>query len=281
MSVHQLVVKPSDDQMPLLDFLASRLNLSRKKSKALLDQRAVFVNHRRIWMARHILSTGDQVEVQLAERPALQRIRILYRDSDLLVADKPAGILSEGPDSLEAQLREELKRPELVAIHRIDRDTSGCLLLALSAAFKDRMVKLFDGHGVTKVYDAIVAGPVSSSTREIRLPLEGRTAVTHIQLIKANRTASHVRLKIDTGRTHQIRRHMAACGHSVLGDRQYATMAHDLPVLRRIPRQMLHATSITFNHPTTGAEIRVKAALPSDFVASLHALNLLTSKPLQ
>jgi 23S rRNA pseudouridine1911/1915/1917 synthase len=227
-------------------------------------------------MARHVLRTGDRVEVHApASTSSVERsISLLFEDSVCLVANKPAGLLSNGPDSLEDRLRSQTRYSTLEAVHRLDRDTSGCILCAKLPAAKAAIVELFESHRVTKTYHAIVSGQVRADLREITTPIDGKTAVTRLTILSANRIASHLKLNIETGRTHQIRKHMAAIRHPVLGDKVYSTNIQLRSELRRVPRQMLHATSLTFRHPVTGELIRAKAPFPSDYAACLRMLKL-------
>jgi 23S rRNA pseudouridine1911/1915/1917 synthase len=271
-----LTVNASEQDVPLVAFLAQRLRASKKKAKQLLDQRVVFVNRRRIWMARHALSAGDEVEVAMVERaPApTAHAAILRRDADFVIANKPAGMLANGPDSLESRLRTELGLPELEAVHRLDRDTSGCILYATNAAARDKLVDVFRRHEVSKTYFAIVAGRIPRPVMEIRTPVDGQPALTRLTVLKSTPTASQLQLQIETGRTHQIRRHLASIGHGILGDRVYFTKEHRSALLRSIPRQMLHAAAIAFPHPDTGKRVHVQAPIPSDYHSVQHRLGL-------
>lgn len=272
-----LSVAPAENGMPLIDFLAARLALSKNNAKGLLDAHAVFVNDRRVWMAKHALRPGDRVEVHFPhQQPERARTApaVLYQDDDYVVAGKPAGVLSNGPDSLESELRAALRVPALEAVHRLDRDTSGCLLFAKNPAARDAAVRLFRDGRITKLYHALVLGRVSQNVREIKAPVDGQPALTRVMVLSSNPVASHVKLRLETGRTHQIRKHMAAIRHPVLGDRSYATRAQPHPLLRGIPRQMLHAAGLTFRHPRTGEVVRVQSPLPRDFRACRRKLGL-------
>ncbi len=271
-----IVVSGSEHGVELLHFLSKRLGLSNKQAKRLLDARTVFVNNRRTWMARHPLGAGDRVEAVMetqtgAEPPALA---VLHRDESYVVVNKPAGILTNGAaNSVEAQLRAKLRR-DIYAVHRLDRETSGCLLLATTPATRDAMIPLFQERDVNKTYHAIVLGSFPKSLRTLRDPIEGQTAVTHIRVLKAGMTASLVELKLETGRTHQIRIHLANARHPVLGDKSYMTSEMNLPALRRVPRQMLHAAALAFRHPATGADLQIRAPWPADFAACVSAFQL-------
>ena len=276
MPKQSFIVSGAERDTPLIEYLSARLSLSRKKAKQLLDQRVVFVNERRVWMARHLLRKGDTVEIAGAAQPGSRNktIRILHEDDTLLIADKPVGILANGPASAESILRDQTGFPALTAVHRLDRDTSGCLLLAKTPQAADPLIRLFDTHSITKTYHAIVMGEVPATLNTITRPLDGRTAITRIIRLSANRTASHLRLVIETGRTHQIRKHLAGAGHPVLGDRMYLTAALTNPILRAVSRQMLHASKLSFAHPSSGQPVRVHAPLPPDFLHCLRSVRL-------
>ena len=259
----------------LVDFLAGRLALSRTKARAHLDARCVFVENRRIWMARHRLRAGDRVEVRTEPgRGARGEVRILHRDEYLLVSDKPPGLLSVGKDSLEERLRRQLGLPQLEAVHRLDRDTSGCLLLAAGAGIKAALVDAFRDRAVEKTYRAIVAGEMAREQTRIARSLEGRSALTEVRVLDSNPRVSYLAVRLATGRTHQIRKHLAGIRHPVLGDRQYFTAPQRDAQLREVPRQMLHAFAIAFAHPVTGQPLRVEAPLPEDFQTTLRRLGL-------
>ena len=274
---HQILATPGDSGKTLQEFLAAHLGISKGKAKDLLDLRIVFVNGRRVWMAKHELKARDKIEVQLATTPTAvaQRMpKILFQDADLLVVDKPAGLLANGPGSVEELLRTKLALPELEVVHRLDRDTSGCLLLAKNLAMRDKLVALFGQREVTKVYHAIAAGRVPDDIHEIRTPVEGEPALSRLERLDANPQASHLKVNIETGRTHQIRRHLLQIHHPVLGDKQYGGRFQPAGHQAEIPRQMLHSAVLVFPHPATGAQVRCVATLPADFRGCLRSLRL-------
>ena len=277
-NLQHFLVHPSDGAATLQEFLAVQLKLSKGKAKALLDQRVVFVNGRRVWMARHELHAGDEVEVQTpaghdpaaAARPP----DTLYEDDDYLVVDKPAGSLAAGPDSVESSLQSSRQLPALAAVHRLDRDTSGCLLFAKNARALEAAIALFGSRAITKVYHAIAAGRLPDGIHEIKVPVDGQPALTRVERLDANPRASHLKLNIETGRTHQIRKHLLAVHHPVLGDKAYGGRFQPAGLQQDIPRQMLHSSVLAFTHPATGAAVRCKAPLPEDFRSCLRALRL-------
>ena len=259
----------------LVDFLAAMLGTSKKRAKGLLDARVVFVNGQRIWMARHPVARGDVVEVMEPE-PGGERkeIRILHEDAEYLVVDKPPGLLSTGEGSIETLLQRTRGNPLLRSGHRLDRETSGCLIMARSPAAFDALVEVFRAHNVRKHYQAIVAGRLKTDGEIIRTSSGNRIWLTRIRTLDCNKQASHLAVTIETGKTHQIRRHLSHVEHPVLGDKRYGTR-NSLDELRmQIPRQMLHAHVVEFTHPATRQPVRVTAPLPHDFRAVLKAYRL-------
>lgn len=273
----QHTVKASEAGTTLQDFLARRMGLSRNRAKQCIDSRQVLVNRRRIWMARHALGVGDTVELHAPAAPATTRsglIPVLVDDGACLVVNKPAGLLANGPNSVESLLRKQQGIPTLLAVHRLDRDTSGCLLFARDTAAFDSLVAAFRKHSVRKTYHALVSGTLRPPEQIINTPIEGKKAVTRLRTLASRPEASHLLVMIDTGRTHQIRKHLASVGHPILGDTQYAASMPVTDKLTRIRRQMLHAASIEFDEPTTNRRIRASAALPADFGRALGLFGL-------
>lgn len=268
-------VNRSEQGLTLLDYLAARLSLSRKQAKHLLDDRAVFVNRRRVWMARHPLQAGDVVEAPGQRAPAARSadVRVLYADDHLLVADKPAGITTNGPGGLE-ELLARGPAPGALAVHRLDRDTTGCNLFARSEAARQKMVALFESHGMEKAYRAIAVGRLSEARTRVESPVDHLEAVTHLRVLKALDAATYLEARPETGRTHQIRVHLKELHHPLAGDRVYLTRELTTDVLRQLPRQMLHAARLTWTCPWTGRDMRVEAPLPRDFRDALRALRL-------
>ncbi|MGD9781237.1 MAG: RluA family pseudouridine synthase [Kiritimatiellia bacterium] len=264
---------------PLLDHLAECLSLSRRAAKNLLDDRMVFVNGRRIWMARHLLQNRDLVEL-LPDAASPQqaqdaRVRILFDDPKFLVADKPPRLLTTGEKSLELRLRDQLGLPALRAVHRLDKDTSGCVLFAKDEETRLALVAQFEEGRVRKLYHALVAGHLPEPQMDVRLHVDHLPAVSHVRQVSAQARpprCAHLTVAIETGRTHQIRIHLHHVGNPVLGDRQYfSARCADFP---EVPRQMLHASELRFAHPATGKPVCASAPLPRDFRDWLRALRL-------
>jgi len=269
-------VRPAEGDLSLLEFLAIHLNISKRQAKDLLNARSVFVNRHRVWMASHTLKPNDIVEVQEPEGANVEanRLEILYEDTDYVIVNKGPGMLSNGLNSVESSLRGHLRMPALVAAHRLDRDTSGCLLMAKSAKAFEDVLPAFRRHDVKKTYHVIVAGRVAESEQVITVPIEGELAVTRVRTLDAKKEASHLLVTIDTGRTHQIRKHLDHIRHPVIGDRHYGTRLAASDKSLRVGRQMLHASSIEFAHPGTGRRVFAKAPLPRDFRNGLRTFDL-------
>lgn len=263
------------DSATLQDFLSDRLRLSRSRAKGLIDERAVFVNGRRVWMARHRLQPGDLVETaQSPAPPPRPAATILYNEHGLLAADKPAGILSNGPRSLEELLRRQLARPRLTALHRLDRDTTGCLLFTDDPALRATIIGLFADHRVIKVYHAIVGARPDFQTRTVTLPVDGQTACSQFRVLDAGARCAHLQIAIATGRTHQIRRHLESLRIPLLGERVYAAGRRLTALEMNVPRQMLHARRLALTLPGAGGALKIEAPLPDDFRQTLREFHL-------
>lgn len=274
------VVSKVESGQSLQVFLSAKLSVSKRAAKNLLDDRSVWVNRRCVWMSHHMLRQGDTVEVPAASKPkgeAAQKpkIRVLVEDEHYLVVDKPSGLVSVGEGGAEEILREQTQHPSLKAVHRLDRDTTGCLLLAKTAAAFDAAVAVFKTRRVSKLYQAIVYGHFDRSSSTVDQELDGDRAVSHIQREAVSKDASFLKVKIETGRTHQIRRHLAAIRHPVLGDREHGVKFARDPRLMTVPRQMLHASGIEMPHPMlSGKTLKAHSPLPADFRRCLKLFDM-------
>ena len=268
-------VRQRENASHLVGFLAERLPVSKKKAKRLLDDRCVYINDACVWMARHSLHTGDIVAV-LATTAAntAPEIQCLYEDDDFFIADKPAGMLSNGEHSLEENLTRLLGIPALQAAHRLDRNTSGCLLCTKHIAAHKAAISFFRTHDMKKRYHALVWGYVKPTQQEITTPLEGKSARSLLRTVASNRSASHIIVTTTTGRTHQIRKHLASIRHPVLGDRHYFLRGILDERAMKVGRHMLHASSLEFRHPTSGRRVRADAQLPRDFRQCMKSYKL-------
>jgi 23S rRNA pseudouridine1911/1915/1917 synthase len=235
-------------------------------------------------------------------------LAVLYEDSDLIVLDKPAGLVVHpapgNPDgtlvnALIAHCGDSLqgiggeKRPGIV--HRLDKETSGVMVAAKSQAAHVRLTEMFAARDLDRAYTALAWGLAPAEGRiegaigrdpkdrkRMAVTKGGRSAVTHYRRIDAFGTAACLLdCRLETGRTHQIRVHLAHIGHPLVGDpvylRRLPAAARGLPEAERrllagFPRQALHARSLGFRHPCTGAALRFETPLPADFLALLAGL---------
>ena len=239
------------------------------------------------------------IPISATPQPENIPLSIVYEDSDLLVIDKPAGlVVHPAPGHLTGTLVNALlhhckdlagiggvERPGIV--HRLDKDTSGLMVVAKNDATMAGFVNLFQTGGIVKSYLALVHGAPLKAKGVVqnligRHPVDrkkmaivthnGKVSTTHYSVEKKFRPASLVRCRIETGRTHQIRVHMHFLRCPVLGDILYGRPSADkqLPVIPQ--RQMLHAAQLSFSHPRTGVALAFESALPEDFSTVLSAL---------
>lgn len=283
------IVAEKYNAMTVDDYLKSVMKLSSRNRQSLLRAKGVFVNGRPVHSKR-ILKAGDMVAVrQLIDdsygvTPQNGDIHVLYEDDAVIVLNKPAGQLvhpagKTTEDTLANYLagyfRSKGQMVTIRPIHRLDRDTTGCVLFAKKAEYQRSLENQLQEGKLHRRYAAITAGTGLAAKAEkgvIDMPIgqvpgqpnrrqvteNGKKAVTHIRVAESYSFNELSELWLETGRTHQIRVHLAALGHPVLGDRMYG-----LPS-RLINRQALHALDISFVHPATGKEIHVESSLPDD-----------------
>ena len=289
--LNSLTVNKPDPKV-LQDFLALKFSLSRRTAKAMIDGRSVWVNRKCVWIARFALRTGDLVEIPSQvvkgarkqsggedarrEMKDVRHVRVLWSNESYLVCDKPAGLVScDDPKSVETILREQEKIPTLEAVHRLDRDTTGCLMFAKNHAAFLAAVEVFKTHKVSKVYHAVATGSFKYAHQVIDSPIDGQPAVSKVTREGASADASFLRIRIETGRTNQIRKHLASVRAPIVGDRVFGLKSARDPRLMRVPRQMLHASTLTLPDPLSPHdEISVHSPLPADFRATLKLFGM-------
>lgn len=209
--------------------------------------------------------------------PPRTPLDILYIDEDVLVVNKPSGLLTvpgkelKHHDSLE--LRVKIEYPNSFLVHRLDMDTSGVIIFALSKSTQRSLNLQFEKRIVKKLYEARVFGNIKEDNGFIDLPLivdwpnrplqkidakEGKSALTHWQVLDREGDVTRVALMPETGRTHQLRVHMMSLGHTILGDRFYGNVAE----INLANELQLHAKDLMIIHPKNGKKITFKAPLP-------------------
>jgi 23S rRNA pseudouridine1911/1915/1917 synthase len=275
-----------------LDVFLGRHVASRTAAAGLIDEGRVLVDGERR-PKRHVLAGGERVRVDAPEPveepeapPA--RYEVAYADDDVMVIDKPPGVVVHPArghrtgtlaQALAGQVAggEDPERPGIV--HRLDRDTSGLLVVARSEAAHASLKAQMRERRIGREYLALVEGRPSARSGTIDAPLgrdrrvrtristdteEPREARTHFTLERALPSTSLLRVTLETGRTHQIRAHLKAIEHPVCGDPEYGT-----PGRFGLERQFLHAARLAFEHPRTGAAVEVASELPGDLAAAL------------
>lgn len=274
-------------------------DLTRSAVQGLIEQNKILVNGQTV-SKNYKLKSGDCITVELPEPQPMDAVPenipldIVYEDDDLLVVNKPKGmvvhpahgnytgtlvnaLLYHCGDSLSGI--NGVIRPGIV--HRIDKNTSGLLIVAKNDKSHLHLAEQIKAHSFTREYEAVASGYFKETEGTINAPIgrhktdrkkmcvtaeNSRNAVTHYSVIKQYGGYAHVRLRLETGRTHQIRVHLAYIGHAVLGDDVYGKP------YKNIDGQCLHARRIGFIHPTTNEYMEFTSELPDYFVSVLNRL---------
>ena len=284
-------------QLRLDRFLAKQLpDYSRSRLQQLIRTGFVLLNGATT-RPRQLVRSGDKVELteppleKIESQPEPIPLEILFEDNDLIVINKPAGlVVHPGAGHRQHTLVNALlshcttlsgiggkERPGIV--HRLDKETSGCLVVAKNDEAHRELSRQFAERVVEKTYLALVAGKLRKRAGVIeekigRHPVHrqrmsvsssrGRPAKTEYRVVRSGNQASLVECRLHSGRTHQVRVHLHHLGHPVLGDKVYATRA-----AKDFPRQMLHAWKLGFQHPGTGDWKSLEASLPDDFATAV------------
>lgn len=301
-------MSPEQAGQRLDNFLLRELKgLPRSRVYRLVRKGEVRVNLGRVG-AKYRLQSGDRVRIPPVRLGAAAEPRvpaglatggILFEDEHLLVLDKPAGVAVHGGTGVSAGIIEALRarppeRPFLELVHRLDRETSGCLMLAKSRAalttlhaalrrddteppIAKRYIALVRGRPARSpivVHTGLRRNTVRGGERMVAVADDGDPAESVFRLRRAGEACSEVEIELVTGRTHQARVHAAHIGHPVAGDRKYG----DRELNKRardagLKRLALHAHSLAFTHPVTGEGCRVSAPVPASFAAAFEGLN--------
>lgn len=298
----QFVVKQEQANLRLDKVIANEYSeLSRTNIQKLIEEDKVLVNDK-IQKASYKVSIGDNIqieEVQAKEidlKPQDIPLDIIYEDDDIIVVNKQKGLVvhpaNGNPDgtlvnAIMAICKDSLSgiggeiRPGIV--HRLDKDTSGLIIIAkndkahinLSEKIKNREIKktyIALVRGVIKENEATIDMPIGRSTKDrkkMAVSKNGKNAITHFKVMKRYDKYTLVEVKIETGRTHQIRVHMSEIGYPIIGDAVYSNGKNPFGV----EGQMLHAAKLTFKHPITNKELNLEAPLPKYFLNVLNELD--------
>ena len=295
-----IIAQESADRIDAL--LAQNVpELTRSAAQRLLEAGAVNVDGR-IVKKNHKCSAGERIELSLPEtqetelRPQDIPLDIVYEDEDVVVVNKPRGmVVHPAPGHPDATLVNALmyhcgdslsgiggeKRPGIV--HRIDKDTSGLLIAAKNDTAHLHLSAQLSDRSLSRVYEAVVRGNFREDSGTVDAPIgrhptdrkkmavtdkNSRAAVTHWEVIARYRGYTHIRCRLETGRTHQIRVHMAHIGHPLLGDQVYGAPSPD----KGLEGQCLHARELKFIHPRSGEPVHIKTELPPYFLDVLNKL---------
>ncbi len=275
--------------------LASRVaGLSRRQARVLLDIGGVFIDGRRVKIAGRAMHAGEEVvavvggalaratgrpgrQARGEDEARLPAFAIVFEDADIVVVDKPSGLLTAPtPESDRNNLASMLERRQgggpVFVVHRIDLETSGLLVFAKTDAANRILSERFRTHDLERAYLAVVAGAFPDGLARIEAPVAGRPAVTHVAVReRLGNRATLLDCRLETGRTHQIRLHARGVGHPVLGDPKYGAPFPAAPA----PRMALHATTLGFAHPVTGALLSFTSPWPPDLAAWLDRVRAL------
>ncbi len=275
--------------------------ITRTAAQRLIEQGNILVNGEKKKTAYKV-SNGDIITIEKEEPKEIELkaqnipIDIVYEDDDIIVVNKPKGMVvhpaNGNPDgtlvnAIMAICKDSLSgiggeiRPGIV--HRLDKDTSGLLIVAKNDKAHVNMSEQIKNHEVKKTYIALVRGVVKENEATIDMPIgrstsdrkkmavikTGRNAVTHIKVLKRYNKYTLLQVNIETGRTHQIRVHLSHIGYPIVGDYTYSNGKNEFGVVG----QCLHAKCLEFKHPITGAEMKLEAPLPKYFEEIIQKLD--------
>lgn len=299
-SKKEYTIKKQDTGKRLDKFLAMKnKELSRSYLKKLIDEKAVLLNND-YPSPGYNLKEGDSITLSIpeAESPALKPekmdLDIVYEDNHIIIVNKPPGLIVHPvPGNKDHTLVNALlaytdslsgingvKRPGIV--HRLDKDTSGALVVAKHNRSHQALVEQFKERKIKKIYHTIVRGNIVHEKGTIDAPIgrnqkhrkkmavtnkNSKKAVTHFTVLKHFKDYTYLEVKLDTGRTHQIRVHLSYMGYPILGDSKYGKRKGT-----KVKRQMLHAYRLGLTHPIKGNWMEFQAPLPLDFETALNII---------
>jgi tRNA pseudouridine32 synthase/23S rRNA pseudouridine746 synthase/23S rRNA pseudouridine1911/1915/1917 synthase len=273
----QLIV---EEESYLLDVLIKMAPQSSKTTlRSWLKEGRVNVDGIAVKTGNTLVGSGQKVSIEPKAQLIANKIRVIYEDSDLIAVEKPAGMLSvstafETGETVFALLKAKFRPRTVYVVHRLDQDTSGVMLFALSEKAFIHLKEIFAAHDIERKYCAIVEGRMVESqgswqsylyedanykVHATHDPEKGRLAITHFKMINSTSKFSRLELTLETGRKNQIRVHCRDAGHSVVGDKKYGASSDP------IKRVCLHAFLLALNHPVTNKPLRFISPIPSNF----------------
>ena len=300
--MYKYIVK-NESQGKRLDKYVTEQNteITRTAVQRLIDEKNILVNGKE-QKASYKVNENDVVEVEIPEPKKIEikaediPIEVIYEDSDIIVVNKPKGmVVHPGNGNLDGTLVNAIMakcgdslsgiggeiRPGIV--HRIDKDTSGLLIVAKNDKAHVNLSEQIKAHKVKKTYIALVRGVVRENEATIDMPIgrsktdrkkmavckDGKNAVTHIKVLKRWEHYTLLQVNIETGRTHQIRVHLSYIGYPIIGDYTYSNGKNEFGVVG----QCLHAQKLEFKHPTTNKIMELEAPLPEYFQEIIQKLD--------
>lgn len=298
--MHYNLIFDSEENIRIDLFISRELGLSRRVVKTLFDDEKVTLNGSLV-KPSYKLQKNDSIsfyyqEETLMIEPTDLSLDIVYEDDDILVVNKPKGISvhpspSDTHISLVHGLLHHTDKLSSIGgderrgiVHRLDKDTSGLLVVAKTDIAHENLVKQFQDRAVKRIYECIVVGNIQEDSGTISAPIKrdpitkikmatdpyGKEAITHFTVLNKTDNYSYLSCKLETGRTHQIRVHLSYIGYPVLGDFLYGTKKQKLIK----SGQMLHAKAIGFIHPVKETYIEFNSELPLEFSNTLKKLGL-------
>ena len=300
--MEEIEVKKEEEGKRLDSYIAGKKDeITRTTAQRLIEEENILVNNKKQKVSYKVLE-GDLIQIipeeikEIEIKPQEIPIEIIYEDNDIIVVNKPKGMVvhpaNGNPDgtlvnAIMAICKDSLSgiggelRPGIV--HRLDKDTSGLLIIAKNDKAHVNMSEQIKNHQVKKTYIALVRGIVKENEATINMPIgrstsdrkkmavnkNGKEAITHIKVLKRYDKYTLLEVNIETGRTHQIRVHLSHIGYPIIGDYTYSNGKNEFGVVG----QCLHARKLEFKHPITNKEITLEAPLPEYFEKIINELD--------
>lgn len=292
--MEKVIVQANEKGIRLDSYIASKKkDLSRTNVKRLIENDNILVNNSSQKISYKV-QVGDEISIVIPEAKEIElkpqdiKVDIVYEDDSIIVVNKPKGMVVHpaigNPDGTLVNAIMNICKDSLSGIggeirpgivHRLDKDTTGLLIIAKNDKAYVNLSEQIKNREVKKIYIALVRGIIPENEATINMPIgrstkdrkkmavvkNGKEAVTHFKVLNRFKNYTLLEIKIDTGRTHQIRVHMSEIGYPVVGDMVYSNGKNEFG----IQGQMLHAKSLDFKHPITGKQMHLEAELPKYF----------------